>query len=95
MWFRKKASYLECTRCGCSTWRARKVVKVEESGVWEDGSFLPYFGPHSSTELYCGRCAPPYNVRCVKGSGTHYYRREDIEVTEKGKPIKEKSTGGE
>lgn len=95
MWFRKKAPiFLECVGCGCLMLGAWKKVKVEESGIQMGDVFMPYFGPHSRTEFYCGRCAPPYDGKDVQGCGTRYFCKEPsrkVEVTEEGKPIK----GGE
>lgn len=81
MWFRKE-KFVECAGCGCLMRVARKEVRV-----------VPYSEPRTRTELYCGRCAPPYDTKTL-GAETKYYRQElsrNIEVTEKGKDIKAKS----
>lgn len=86
MWFRKKAPiFLECTGCGCLMRRARKKVEVEWSGLSMSGTFAMYGTPQRTTEPYCGRCAPPYDVTTREGGEVRYYRNENVEVTEKGK----------
>jgi hypothetical protein len=95
MWFCKKAAkadFLECVGCGCSMRQARKEVEVECSGISGDigGSFVIYGSPQRSVEFYCGRCAPPYDMRRREGSVTRFYRSEpaqNVEITEKGKPV--------
>ncbi len=83
MWFRKKA-LIECVRCGCLMRAARRVVEVEHFGIvsgllWSD------------MESYCGKCAPLYDIE-ERGEGAprYYLRDQRIEITEKGKIIKEK-----
>ncbi len=97
MWFRKKAenpALVECVGCGCLMRTARKVVEVRE----EEGFFTvhwlgsEYTEPEPSSESYCGRCAPSYDVREWGGPKPRYFRTEpNVEVTEKGKTVK----GGE
>lgn len=95
MWFCKKASEnVECVGCGCLMRRAWKVVEVVEVGPpgSTGDTFTVYWEPHVRTEPYCGRCAPPYDIRQV-GSEVSFARRQpaqNIEVDEKGKDIKEK-----
>ena len=103
MWFRKKAPvapYLECVGCGCLMRAARKEIAVERASgsLYDTGSTITYWiegdspEPVPSFESYCGRCAPSYDVKIWIGPTPHYYRREpsrDVEVTEKGKTIKE------
>ncbi len=93
MWFRKKALiFLECVGCGCLMRRARKNVEVDYSRYGNTtttttdvfGTTWPYI------EHYCGRCVPPYDIKCFVGSKTRYFRTapsQNIEVTEKGKDI--------
>ncbi len=99
MWFRKKAlpvPCLECTGCGCSMWTARKEVEVERASgsLFDAGGTMTYYigsdYPEPSVESYCGRCAPPYDMKRVAGGEVSYYRQEpskNIEVTEKGKKL--------
>ena len=87
MWFRKKApektpDFQECEGCGCLMRLARVTVDVGHT------SFEP------AMEAYCGKCAPPYTKMRHDGVKRRYYRKEpahNVEVDEKGKPIKEKS----
>ncbi len=99
MWFRKKKKLVkweECVGCGCLMRAARKEVEVERRGSPYDTAitFMIYTSPEDTTESFCGRCAPPYDVKVWIGPTPHYYRKEtarEVEVTEKGKAIKEKS----
>ena len=98
---------LACTGCGCLMWAARKEIEVRRTfgSLFDTGgtpytSGNPYYTgtwtisspPQYTTEPFCGRCAPPYDVKRLAGDKASYYRREpsrDVEVTEKGKAIKE------
>ena len=95
MWFRKKVpEYKECAGCGCLMRRARKKVEAEDSGHrFSDGLSINYGSLWFHIELYCGRCAPPYDLRLSCAEETHFYRiqpPQNIEVDEKGKDIKKK-----
>ncbi len=92
MWFRKKAPiFLECVGCGCLMRRARKVIEVERvPGPFDAGTTIIFYTTAASTEAYCGRCAPDYDVKEWVGPTPHYFRKEPsrkVEVTEKGKKL--------
>ena len=93
MLFRKKAQVPEakkfvesiepytCTTCGCLVARRRAHKVLVTSGF---GRVHFY---------YCGRCAPPYNQKFSYNTEVHFYLDQpakEIEVDEKGKPIKKK-----
>ncbi len=96
MLFRKKKEEEPrvCTGCGCLMQRAWKKVEVEGGeGILFGGLTINYGSSWPHTELYCGRCAPPYDIKLSCEGETHFYRiqpSQNIEVDEKGKPIKKK-----
>ncbi len=104
MWFRKKATekapiFLGCVGCGCLMLVARKEVGVtrtsgspfDASSTFGIGStYAIYTSPEDTTEFFCGRCAPPYDMKRLTAGNARYYRTEpsrNIEVTEKGKKL--------
>jgi hypothetical protein len=80
--------------------RERKEVRVRSKPYSLDetgtaGPFIYFTSSRSCTELYCGKCAPPYDIREVDGAKVLYYRNhpaQKIEVSEKGEDIKAKGS---
>ena len=95
MLFRKKEKEEPrvCVGCGCLVARERAKEVVQDASIYYNAGWF-VFSRQTKSLFYCGRCAPPYNRTKMGDNATHQYFTHvlghDEEVTEKGKPIKNK-----